>query len=92
MAYQDCMDESVHGSESAHININRFVESSRLMPLIVVLCVLTGASLVTAMWAVNAAESARRSAQVATMRTEGFTRAMIAQGIDPYPHIAGEDP
>lgn len=38
------------------------------------------------------AEAAEKQALVAKLRTEGFTRALIAKGIDPYPHLEGEDP
>lgn len=37
-------------------------------------------------------EAAEKQALVARLRTEGFTRALIAKGIDPYPHLTGEDP
>lgn len=37
-------------------------------------------------------EVAEKQALIAKMRTEGFTRALIAKGIDPYPHLPGEDP
>lgn len=36
-------------------------------------------------------EAAEKQALIAKMRTEGFTRALIAKGIDPYPHLQGED-
>ncbi len=36
-------------------------------------------------------EAAEKQALVARLRTEGFTRALIAKGIDPYPHLTGED-
>lgn len=63
-----------------------------LSPLIVVLCVLVGLSLGVSLWALSRADTAEKQALIAKMRTEGFTRALIAKGIDPYPHLEGEDP
>lgn len=39
----------------------------------------------------QAARAAQNRADAAMLRTEGFTRALIAKGIDPYPHLRGED-
>jgi hypothetical protein len=61
------------------------VESSRLLPWLMLACILGGASIVMS-W------MAYRMASIATMRVEGFTRALIAHGIkNTYPHIPGED-
>lgn len=68
------------------------VESSKALPLVVTLCVLVGLSLGLSCWALSRADDAERQAVIAKMRTEGFTRALISKGIDPYPHIKGEDP
>lgn len=85
-------DESVRGSESSHININRFVESSKLMPWLMLACFLSGAAIALSCWAIAESIGAQRRAEIATLRTEGFTRALLAKGIDPYPHLQGEDP
>jgi hypothetical protein len=86
------------------------IESSKLLPFILIVAFLAGGSLIASLWAMDRASSATQSAndaredmreelrevramaQVATFRTEGFTRALIAKGIDPYPHLKGEDP
>jgi hypothetical protein len=61
------------------------VEHSRLMPWLMLACILAGAAIVMG-W------MAYRQASIATMRIEGFTRALIAHGIkDTYPHVPGED-
>jgi hypothetical protein len=47
--------------------------------------VLAGAAIVMGLMAYH-------KASIATMRVEGFTRALIAHGVkDTYPHIPGED-
>lgn len=63
-----------------------------VLPLLIVLCVLVGMSIVFSLWALQRAEAAEKQALVAKLRTEGFTRALIAKGIDPYPHLEGDDP
>jgi hypothetical protein len=71
------------------------VESSRLVPLLVAIAclgmVLAGLATGVAFWALSRADAAEKQALIAKLRTEGFTRALIAKGIDPYPHIEGED-
>jgi hypothetical protein len=55
------------------------------MPWLMLACILAGAAIVMG-W------MAYRQASIATMRIEGFTRALIAHGIkDTYPHVPGED-
>jgi hypothetical protein len=55
-------------------------------------CLLAGAALIGMLWAIAEAHHAETKAEVATMRVEGMTRALIAHGIkDTYPHLPGED-
>ena len=72
------------------------IENSKLIPtLISVACVAmlaAGIALGIAISASSEADAARRQARASEMRVEGFTRALIAHNIDPYPHIKGEDP
>jgi hypothetical protein len=72
------------------------VESSRLVPLLVALSflgVVCGAlGLAYGIIASERAKAAETRSTVAIMRTEGFTRALIAEKIDPYPHMQGEPP
>jgi hypothetical protein len=77
------------GGNAAHASVGSNV---LLSPLIILLCVLVGLSLGLSLWALQRAETAEKQALVAKLRTEGFTRALIAKGIDPYPHLEGEDP
>jgi len=86
------MDESIHAHPSANVNSTRIVESSRLLPWLMLACVLSGAAIALSCWAIVEGIGAERKAEIATLRTEGFTRALIAKGIDPYPHLQGEDP
>jgi hypothetical protein len=92
-------DERKHSPEErtvahrgAHQQINRFVESSRLLPFLMLIALLAGVALMGQFWAISEARDAKRAAEVNTMRVEGLTRAMIAHGIkDTYPHLPGED-
>ncbi len=72
------------------------VESNRLVPLLVALSALSllaaGIALGFALKASAESEAARRQARASELRVEGFTRALIAHDINPYPHIKGEDP
>ncbi len=86
----------VHNEAGERANAYMVVGDTKLAPLLVALaaCGLALAGLATglACWALSRADQAERQAVIAKMRTEGFTRALIAKGIDPYPHIEGEDP
>jgi hypothetical protein len=85
----------VHQRGAERANTYMAIESSKLTPLLVALSavglVLAGLATGVAFWAIDRADAAERQALIAKMRTEGFTRALIAKGIDPYPHIEGED-
>lgn len=53
---------------------------------------VAGMCLMGMLFAIYVARDAKTEAQVATMRVEGMTRALIAHGIkDTYPHVPGED-
>lgn len=71
-------------------------ESNKLTPLCVALAAIAllvaGISLGFALKASADADAARRQARASEMRVEGFTRALMAHGVDPYPHLKGEDP
>lgn len=72
------------------------VESNRLVPTLIALTfisVIFGiVGFCFGLMAMDKAKAAKTEAEIATMRTEGFTRALIAKRIDPYPHIEGEPP
>lgn len=86
----------VHNSAGGRSNAYMVVESSKLAPLLVALAAISllvaGFAFGLSCWALDRADTAERQALVAKMRTEGFTRALIAKGIDPYPHLQAEDP
>ena len=76
---------------AATVNHNT-TEHSKLLPWLMLACLMAGASFIGMLWAMSEAERAETKAEVATMRVEGLTRAMIAHGIkDAYPHLGGED-
>lgn len=89
-------DMRVHNEAGERANAYMVVGDSKLLPLLTALSAIAmltaGISLGVAFWALNRADQAERQAFIAKTRTEGFTRALIAKGIDPYPHIQGEDP
>lgn len=77
-------------------NAYMVVEQSKTMPLLVALSCM---SMLVAGIALGLALDARHDADVATdrvrraeLRVEGFTRALIAVGVDPYPHVKAENP
>lgn len=86
----------VHNEAGERANAYMVVEQSRMAPLLVTIAccsmLVAGVSLGFALKASAESEAARRQARASEMRVEGFTRALIAHNIDPYPHIKGEDP
>lgn len=66
------------------------VETSRMLPLIVTLCVLQGFSLGIAAWALSYADKARMESRVLQVKVEGFEKALWAAKIDPNPHLPGQ--
>jgi hypothetical protein len=76
---------------AATVNHNT-TEHSKLLPWLMLACLLAGAALIGMLWVIAEAHRAETKADVATMRVEGLTRAMIAHGVkDTYPHLPGED-
>lgn len=63
-----------------------------MLPLLLVLCVLTGLSLGVALWALSYADKARMESRLLQVKVEGFENALWAKGIDPNPHLPGEAP
>jgi hypothetical protein len=84
----------VHNRADDRSNAYQHVEASNPLLTALAACALlvAGLALGVAFWARSDADAARKEALVAKLRTEGFTRALIARGIDPYPHLEGEDP
>jgi hypothetical protein len=85
--------ERRHYSPSAHV---QQVESHKLIPTLIALAIvnalIAGVALGIALWALSYADKARMEARVEQVKTEGFYRALIAAGIDPNPHVKGENP
>ncbi len=71
------------------------LESSRLVPVLVALAamglVLSGLALGVGFWALSYADKARMESRVLQVKVEGFENALHAQGIDPDPHLRGQD-
>lgn len=81
--------EVVTASERANVNNTRIDISERTVSTLAL--IFASMALVVGIWCLLEARAARNRADVAIMRTEGFTRMMIAEGRDPYPHRKGED-
>lgn len=85
--------ERRHYSPSASLH---HIESNKLIPTLIAISIMNaliaGLSLGIAFWALSWADKARMEARVEQVKTEGFYRALIAAGIDPNPHVEGENP
>ena len=80
----------VHGEQGERSAQIIHVETSRMMPIMIVVCVLVGLSLGVSAWALSYADKARMEARILQVKVEGFENALHAQGIDPNPHLKGE--
>lgn len=98
-AFQDSKNESITGNSApvARGGDARIDDRAGFYVAIISI-ILAAMSMMGFLWAYSETQEAKREAQaaknradVAIMRTEGFTRALIAKGIDPYPHLVGED-
>lgn len=81
------------GDNASNANVT-YVESSRLLPVIIALASLAllvaGLSLGIAGWALSYADKARMESRILQVKVEGFENALHAQGIDPNPHLKGQ--
>lgn len=66
------------------------IESTKALPLIMVLCVLVGVSLGISLWALSYADKARMESRILQVKVEGFEKALWAAKIDPNPHLPGQ--
>lgn len=76
-------------------NAYMVVESSKLAPLLVALAsvalLTAGIALGIGLWALSYADKARMESRLLQVKVEGFENALHAQGIDPDPHLRGQD-
>jgi len=66
------------------------IESTKAMPLIVVLCVLVGLAIGISLWSLSYADKARMESRLLQVKVEGFEKALWAAKIDPNPHLPGQ--
>lgn len=85
----------VHNQAGERANAYMVVESSKLAPLLVALSavalLIAGTALGIGLWALSYADKARMEARILQVKVEGFENALHAQGIDPDPHLRGQD-
>lgn len=90
----DSPDEPVQASESGHININRFVESSKLVPWLMLVCLLSGIALALAImtlvvYSQNYRELEREN-RLMQQKYDDMKVEFLSRGMNPHPHMPGE--
>jgi hypothetical protein len=68
------------------------VETTRLLPLIILFCVLTGASLIGTAWSINMAYRAQERADLLQLEVESFKNVLHAAKLPTSAHLHGEAP
>jgi hypothetical protein len=72
------------------------IESSKLLPYILVTCILSGLALglaiVTLYVQATAYRELERETRLAQLQLDNVKVALLARGIDPAPHLPGEAP
>lgn len=64
----------------------------RSLPLIITLCILTGASLMGTAWAINMAYRAQERADLLQLEVESFKNVLHAANLPTSAHLSGESP
>ncbi len=87
-------DESARASESGHININRFSEQSRLIPWLMLACLLSGFALAMAVmtlivYSQNYRELEREN-RLMQQKYDDMKVEFLSRGMNPHPHMPGE--
>lgn len=68
------------------------IESTRSLPLIIVLCVLVGLSLGSAAWSLSMAFRAQERADLLQLEVESFKNVLHANKLPTSAHLPGELP
>lgn len=68
------------------------VESHRFLPIIMVLCVLVGLSIMGAVWAISMAFRAQERADLLQLEVESFKNVLHANKLPTSAHLPGESP
>ena len=84
----DASQNAERGGTNSRAEVNDHGSKTTAM----IALILGAMGLMGMLFAIYVAREAKTEAQVATMRVEGMTRALIAHGIkDTYPHLPGEN-
>lgn len=70
----------------------RIGESFISAPLLVLMCIMSGASLMGTLWAISEARKAEREARILKINVDGYEKALAFHGIDAHKHLPGESP
>lgn len=81
-------NERRENSPSATVYV---VEQSKLLPWLMVICLLAGVSLGISVWAIFQARIAEREARILKINVDGYETALALQGIDPHKHLPGDE-
>jgi hypothetical protein len=76
-----------HYSPSSNVRIGDSILSA---PLLVVLCIMTGASLIGSLWAISEARKSERETRILKINVDGYEKALAFHGIDAHKHLPGE--
>lgn len=87
MTTQTRTSELRHYSPSASVRIG---DMPFLMPIIVIMTFMLGASLVGTLWAISEARKAEREARILKINVDGYEKALAFHGIDAHKHLPGE--
>jgi hypothetical protein len=68
------------------------VESHRFLPIIMVLCVLIGLSIMGTAWAISMAFRAQERADLLQLEVESFKNVLHKHGLPTAAHLEGESP
>lgn len=76
-----------HYSPSSNVRIGDSIVST---PLLALICIMSGASLMGSLWAISEARKAEREARILKINVDGYEKALAFHGIDAHKHLPGE--
>jgi hypothetical protein len=76
---EGCTDQSTHGAEHSHVNVNRIEISERTLSIFSL--ALASAAIVTACWAIHDAHVAEREARMYEYYTLEMDAKLIGAGV-----------
>jgi hypothetical protein len=86
--------EPITAHPGAHQQINRFTESSRLVPWLMLVCLLSGGaltmSIVTLVAYQNSYRTLERENRLMQQKYDDMKVEFLSRGMNPHPHMPGE--